>query len=275
MSLQQITPSRGTAVHGRRGWAVFLVGFALIWTVLQVTGSPEPTPARNALALAATLACAVAVLAVAMRVPRPLRTLGLGRPTSASIAVAVGVSAACLGAYALFPVVTGRDLALQPGWPGLLVGVWLFNGVAEELAWRGYVFGRLRQGRSFGHALLPAMVILSLTHVPILISSGWVVGLAAMLVAAVTTVPLASLYEQGGATIWAPALLHAAIDAFRVLAVDPTATLTFSLYVSGVALVVPLSAVVLGRFVTTRRREATDRAGTVAAVPVGTGTRRR
>jgi hypothetical protein len=76
-----------------------------------------------------------------------------------------------------------------------------------------------------------------------------VVGLAAMIVAAVTTLPFAYLYELGGRTVWAPALVHAAIDTFRALTVDPADTMVFSLYVSAVALVVPLVAFPLGRLV--------------------------
>jgi hypothetical protein len=66
------------------------------------------------------------------------------------------------------------------------------------------------------------------------------------------TLPFAYLYELGGRTIWAPALVHAAIDTFRALTVDPADTMVFSLYVSALALVVPLVAFPLGRLV--RRR---------------------
>jgi hypothetical protein len=93
------------------------------------------------------------------------------------------------------------------------------------------------------------MPLLALTHVPIVLSSGLLVGIVAMIVAAVTTLPFAYLYELGGRTIWAPALVHAAIDVFRALTVDPADTVVFSLYVSAIALVVPLVAFPLGRLV--------------------------
>lgn len=125
--------------------------------------------------------------------------------------------------------------------------MFLFNGVAEEVAWRGYVFGALRRGRSFWRAVLLSMPLLALTHVYIALSSGLLVGIVAMIVAAVTTLPFAYLYELGGRSVWAPAIVHAAIDTFRALAVDPAATLVFSLYVSALALVVPLLAFPLGR----------------------------
>jgi len=188
----------------------------------------------------------------------PLRgaagAVGLGRPALPGLLVAAGVVVLCAVGYLLFTPLTGRPLGTPVGWVGLLLGVFLFNGVAEELAWRGYVFGALRRGRSFWRAVLLAMPLIALTHVPIGLSSGWVVGLAALVVAAVTTLPFAHLYELGGHTIWAPALVHGAVDTFRALAVDPADVMVFSLYVSALALLVPLLAFPLGLLA--RRRAA-------------------
>ena len=66
-----------------------------------------------------------------------------------------------------------------------------------------------------------------------------VLGIVVTLVALVTSM----------AWFPAPALVHAAIDVFRALAVDPADTVVFSLYVSAIALVVPLVAFPLGRLV--------------------------
>ena len=243
------------AVVGVHGWVGFVVGFGLIWATLQLTSSPVPTPLRSAGACVATALCAIVVVVVLWRVPpraAPV-TLGLGRPALPGLVVALGVVVLCAVGYLLFTPLTGRVLEAREGWLGLLLGVFLFNGVAEELAWRGYVFGALRKGRTFWQAVLLSMPLLALTHVPIALASGWVVGLAAMIVAAVTTLPFAYLYELGGRTVWAPALVHAAIDTFRALTVDPADTMVFSLYVSAVALVVPLVAFPLGWLVRRRR----------------------
>jgi membrane protease YdiL (CAAX protease family) len=236
---------------GVRGWLGFVVGFGLIWATLQLTSSPVPTLLRSTAACVATVVCAVVVVVVLWRVSArsaPV-AVGLGRPALPGLLVAAGVVVLCAVGYLLFTPLTGRTLGTPPGWLGLLLGVFLFNGVAEEVAWRGYVFGALRQGRTFWRAVLLSMPLLVLTHVPIAVNSGWVVGLAAMLVAAVTTLPFAYLYELGGRTIWAPALVHAAIDTFRALTVDPADTMVFSLYVSALALVVPLVAFPLGKLV--------------------------
>jgi hypothetical protein len=49
-------------------------------------------------------------------------------------------------------------------------------------------------------------------HAPIIISVGWAVGRAAVLVAVLTFLPFATLFERGGNTIWAPAVVHVAAD---------------------------------------------------------------
>jgi hypothetical protein len=60
------------------------------------------------------------------------------------------------------------------------------------------------------------------TRVPIAVSSGLVVGQAAMVVAAVTTLPLARCTNQGAATICAPALVHTAVDTSGLATVAPS-----------------------------------------------------
>jgi hypothetical protein len=67
-----------------------------------------------------------------------------------------------------------------------------------------------------------------------------------MLVAAVTTLPLAHLYELGRGTIWAPALVHADIDGFKLVEL-PAAPTTFSLPLAAISLTVPLPALVVPR----------------------------
>ena len=132
--------------------------------------------------------------------------------------------------------------------------------------WRGFAFRRLRAGRSFGSAVAWTMPLLAATHVPVLVGSGPAVGGAAMLVAAVTTVPLAYLYETGRGTVWAPALVHTAIDSFKLVVVPAAALTTFSLTVAAFALVVPVLALAVPRRVLVDRSAAGN-----VGTPVGAG----
>ncbi len=77
-----------------------------------------------------------------------------------------------------------------------------------------------------------------------------------MLVAAATTVPLAYLYETGRNTVWAPALVHAAIDSFKLVDIPAGARPTFSLTLAAVALLVPLLALAVPRRVLADQRPA-------------------
>ncbi|WP_222263137.1 hypothetical protein [Modestobacter marinus] len=73
-------------------------------------------------------------------------------------------------------------------------------------------------------------------------------------VAAATTVPLAYLYETGRTTVWAPALVHTAIDSFKLVDVPAEAQPTSSLTLAAVALLVPLLALAVPRRVLADRR---------------------
>jgi membrane protease YdiL (CAAX protease family) len=179
-----------------------------------------------------------------MRTPivHVIRALGLGRPAAPGMVTAASVSAVVVAFYPAFSRLV-TPLPLLPDWPWRLVGLLAYHGVAEELAWRGYAFRRMREGRSFGAAVLWTMPLIAATHLPILVTAGPVVGAAAIVVAAATCVPLAYLWERGGRTIWAPALVHAAIDVFKLVEVPtgPAAT-TFSLGLAAVSALVPFLA---------------------------------
>lgn len=174
---------------------------------------------------------------------RLLVDLGFGRARWRGVAPAALVAAA-VPAYLPIYSAGVAPLKLANGWPLLAVGgLFAYHGLAEELAWRGYVFRRLREGRSFWRAVLWTMPLLAATHVPIVVTAGPLIGVVAMIVAAVTCVPFAHLYERGGRTIWAPALVHAAIDGFKLVTpANGTFPVSFSLGLALVSVVVPFLA---------------------------------
>jgi hypothetical protein len=84
------------------------------------------------------------------------------------------------------------------------------------------------------------MPLVAVAHLPIFISSGAAVGLAALVVAAVTSLPLAYLFETGRRTIWPAALVHMGIDSFKLVDVQEDVRVTFSLLLAGMSVVIPL-----------------------------------
>lgn len=233
-----------------RGSGRFLVGFLVIWGVMYGAGAIQGGGVKfGLLALAATVAVAGLWEHGAFATPRNqlLRVLGFGRPTGRSLLAGLIISTAVLAFYPAYVLISGNELPLRADWLLLAVGLFAYNGLAEELAWRGYAFRRLRQGRTFGAAIRWTMPLLALTHVPILITHGPAVGSLAIVVAAVTCLPFAYLWEHGGKTIWAAAMLHASIDAFKLVEV-PTGdeAVMFSLSLGLVSLLVPLAVFVFG-----------------------------
>lgn len=231
------------AVSGRSRLAAFLAGFVAIWAVLQVSGDGTFSGARGVAGLIAVVTAAASVELLLWRTrPNQLGSvLGFGKPAAKPVLVAILAGAAIQIVYPLLWLATGRTVEPRPDWALLALGLFAYHGLAEEVAWRAYAFGRLRRGRSTRRALLLTMPLLAATHVPIVVSAGAVIGIGAMTVAAVTTVPFVRLYEAGRRTVWAPAVLHSAIDSFKLVSVPDDVTSTFSLLLVAVSLTIPLA----------------------------------
>jgi membrane protease YdiL (CAAX protease family) len=136
------------------------------------------------------------------------RQLGLGHPTVGGLLAAMGLSLALLLVIPAFLAVTGAPSEFYPGWGWLLPGLFAQAGIAEEVLFRGYLFRHLRRGRPFGRAAVLATGPFLAVHLLLFLTLPWPIALAALLLAAVLSFPLAYLFELGGNTIWAPALLH-------------------------------------------------------------------
>ena len=243
------SPADGEAVRSPRAWLRFLLGFAVLYGVLGGLSEFDPTGRWRLLITAAVVLAAVAVERLLYRdATTSLRSrLGLGRPNLRAVLVALAVSALVLGVYPIYAAVTGSWMPLQPNWGWILLGLFAFHGVAEEMIWRGYAFRRLRSGRTFWRAVWWSMPLIAVTHIPIVITMGPVIGLGAMLVAAVTSISFSYLYETGRGTIWAPAIVHTAIDTFKLFVIPAAGTTTISLLLIAVSLTIPLLALVVPR----------------------------
>ena len=239
----------GEAVRSPRSWVRFLIGFAVLYGVLGGLSEFDPTGRWRLLIMAAVVVAAIAVERVLYRdATLSLRSrLGLGHPNFRAVAVALAISALVVMVYPLYAAVTGSWMSLHPRWGWILLGLFAFHGVAEEIVWRGYAFRHLRSGRTFWRAVWWSMPLIAATHVPIVITMGPVIGLGAMLVAAVTSISFSYLYETGRGTIWAPAIVHTAIDTFKLFVIPAAGTTTISLLLIMISLTVPLLALAVPR----------------------------
>ena len=169
-----------------------------------------------------------------------VRHLGLGRPRVKGIVVAGGVAVLLLIVALLF--VRARELtpASYPGWVSLLPGLFAQAGIAEEVLFRGYLFGHIRVGRTFWRAAAASMLPFVSVHLVLFLSMPWPIALASVLLAVVISFPLAYLFELGGDTIWAPALLHFVIQATVKIVVFPHGAESFALAWMAASAIVPL-----------------------------------
>jgi membrane protease YdiL (CAAX protease family) len=126
-------------------------------------------------------------------------------------------------------------------------GLFTQAGIAEEILFRGYLFGHLRAGRTFWRAAWTSMLPFVGVHMFLFFTMPWPIALAAVLLAVVLSFPLAHLFEVGGATIWAPALLHFIIQAtVKILVVSPDSA-SFPLVWMVASALVPLLSFMVAR----------------------------
>jgi hypothetical protein len=130
------------------------------------------------------------------------RAIGLGRPRGPGMAVASGISFLLLLVIPVFVGVTGSSGTLRSDALWLLPGLFAQAGVAEEVLFRGYLYGRLRRGRSFWRAARLSMLPFVAVHLLLFLTMPWSVALAALVLSVVLSFPFARLFELGGNTIW-------------------------------------------------------------------------
>ena len=90
-------------------------------------------------------------------------------------------SATLLLVVPIFSWIAAASAAFVPGWPGLLPGLFAQAGIAEETLFRGYLFGRLRHGRSFRQAMGLSMLPFVAVHLLLFVTMPWQVAVAALL----------------------------------------------------------------------------------------------
>ena len=134
--------------------------------------------------------------------------LGLTRSTTRGVAAGIAIGLLLLLVIPVYAVHAGVAVKWYPGGTGLLVGLMAQGGVAEEVLFRGYLFGHARGGRPFWRAVALAMGPFVAVHLLLFVTLPWFLALASVALAAATTPPLARLYELGGRSIWPPALVH-------------------------------------------------------------------
>jgi membrane protease YdiL (CAAX protease family) len=220
-------------------WAAF-IGSALIgaW-VSKALGAP-PVLAILAKGVAPAIIGIAATLAVQAKAGGVARSVGLRPADRRSLLAGLLAGLPLLVGYGV--IFTGLDVeATTVPYVGLVIAKFaIAQGIAEEVVFRGFVFARLRAGRSFLRAATLSAVVFSLVHLSNFLngfSADVIISvMASTLFAFVLAYPAALLFERAGNTIWPFAITHFLIDSVNWFA---------EISVRGPALYVYLVAVLL------------------------------
>ncbi|MCO6511754.1 MAG: CPBP family intramembrane metalloprotease [Aridibacter famidurans] len=196
----------------KRTWLRFILGLFLSYGLFEISARALGSDRGQAglivgvVVVAAVFAASRWLLGEAY--PEAIRSLGLGTPGYKSLIAASVISGLLLLVVPVYVYSKGAEISMYPGWLILLPGLFAQAGIAEEVLFRSYLFGHIRRGRSFGRAALIAGGPFVLVHLALFATMPWPIALVSVLLATALLFPLARLYELGGGTIWAPAILH-------------------------------------------------------------------
>jgi membrane protease YdiL (CAAX protease family) len=233
-------------------WLRLLLGLTLVFALFQWLGAALASD-RGQAGLVVGALVVVAIFAVervlfARSLRIAARTLGLGRPQAKGLLVAAGAGLMLVSIVPVFVSVTGASAALVTGWASLIPGLFAQAGIAEETLFRGYLFGHLRPGRSFWRAAAVSMLPFVAVHLFLFVTMPWPIATASLLLAVVISFPLAHLFELGGATIWAPALLHFVVQGtVKIVVMSGVSASTFALVWIAASAILPMLVLLIAR----------------------------
>jgi membrane protease YdiL (CAAX protease family) len=244
--------SRSKAVRSAEDWTRLLAGLMVTFAIFQWAATALGSDRGQAGTIVAALVVAATMLAerlwFAPTLPAAARALGLGAPHRAGLLASVVIGVLLVSVVPLYSGITGAGASLEAGSLRLLPGLFAQAGVAEEILFRGYLFGHLRRGRSFARAATLSMVPFVAVHLLMFATMPWPIALAALLLAVAISFPMAHLFELGGATIWPPALLHFVVQGtVKIVRIDGDPSSAFPLVWMAASVAMPMLALLLPR----------------------------
>ena len=231
-------------IEGRGDWLRLVLGLFLVFGLFHGSATIFGSDRGQRGVLIGTVVVAATAAAERFLLRRQhgaaVRKLGLGRTRTKGMVVAGAVTFLLLMVGFLFVLARGMTPTLYAGWISLLPGLFAQAGIAEEVLFRGYLFGHVRVGRTFWRAAALSMLPFVSVHLVLFVSMPWPIALASVLLAVVISFPLAYLFELGGKTIWAPALLHFVIQATVKVLVFSQGAESFALVWMAASALIPL-----------------------------------
>lgn len=170
------------------------------------------------------------------------------RDATRSIVTASVLSLALLAVFPIVAAATNSRVDFDPEDLELVPGLFAQAGLAEETLFRALLFGYVRRGRSFRRAVLLSALPFIAVHLVLFTTLPWPIALASVLLSAVISIPLAHLYELGGNTIWAPAIVHTVVQgAIKLLSLSPDTAAPLPIIWMAAAGTLPFAALLVRR----------------------------
>jgi membrane protease YdiL (CAAX protease family) len=241
--------------------SAFIILFALFYGLSLLTSNFDWTWSRILICLVTVSGVTVAwSLIKNVSLAQSFRDVGFGIPNWRVMGIAVVISALMLVFFPLYSSLANVDLPLKSNWFWILIGIITGVGIAEETLFRGYVFGFLRETRTFMKAATLSMFLFGAMHLLLLLWLPLPVAIAAILLAIIAAYPTAYLFETGNRTIWPSAILHTtalATNLFEIPAdlMIPLSLMWIGVIVIGMSLVFVAGKFLLGQYAHTRRGE--------------------
>ncbi|MBC7985428.1 MAG: CPBP family intramembrane metalloprotease [Sphingomonadaceae bacterium] len=207
--------SQETAV--RRDIFLTLIGFGILWVLLDrsaaAAGSLRGEMGLQIGALVVGAAWALEWVLSRRRPAEAYRAIGMALPARRPLLVAIVLCGALILYFPVFAAVSGARITVMGGAAMLALGMFAQGGVAEEVVFRGFLFRRLRAGRSFWRAAWIAAIPFVAVHALLFLSLDFPIALASLLLALSLSFPLSWIFEVSGNSIWPPAIIHATLQA--------------------------------------------------------------
>lgn len=200
----------------RAAWPGVFAAFVLLWLLLDRSAALLGSTRGEAGLLVCGLTVAGVVVCETVLSRRPighiLVDIGFRAPALGAMTGAAVLTAVMLLFFPAFAALTGVRLQIHPDAALLAVGILAQGGIAEEVVFRGFLFRRLRTGRSFWGAASLATIPFGLVHSVLFFTLDWPIALASMLLALSISFPLAWLFERSGGSILPSAIVHAVVQ---------------------------------------------------------------
>ena len=230
----------------RRRWS--RIGFRTLPRTAQFLGS-DRGQAGIVIGLLVVAATVVVEVVIFRQPPGPAaRSLGLGRPRADGLIVAVAVCVGLLLVVPVFAKVTTDSPTFLPGWWRLLPGLFAQAGAAEEAVVAATCSVACAKGDRSGAQPFCLFLPFAAVHLVLFLTMPWSIALAALILSIVLSVPLAHLFELGGGTIWAPALVHFVVQGtVKVITFSDATGSGFPLAWMAASALVPMCALLVRR----------------------------